>query len=125
MKTSDQPRIEEVDLDLDLPADDERQTYLWLRAVAGEIDNSVSDVEPAPVAVSPVSVVSAVSVLSPVAVVEPSEPVPADRRAERIISEVARSAEESARYQHRRVVVAPLLMLLALGLLFAAAGSSC
>jgi len=30
-----------------LPADDERKTHLWLRPVAGNIDNPVSDVEPA------------------------------------------------------------------------------
>ena len=44
-------------------------------------------------------------------------------RADRIIWDAAVSADEAARYEHRRRVVAPLLMLLALGLLFAAGWS--
>jgi len=45
-------------------------------------------------------------------------------RAARLTSDAALSADEAARYEHRQRVVAPLLMLLALGLLFAA-GWSC
>jgi len=98
MKTSDQPRIEEVDLDLDLTADDERETHVYLRAVWGEIQRDRT-VRPD---------------------VEAEEPA----RANRILSDAAKSADEAARYEHRRRVVAPLLMLLALGLLFAS-GWSC
>jgi len=45
---------------------------------------------------------------------------PDAERAERIVSDAAVLADEAARFEHRRRVVAPLLMLLALGLLFAA-----
>jgi len=48
-------------------------------------------------------------------------PRPDLERAERLTSD---AADEAARYEHRQRVVAPLLMLLALGLLFAA-GWSC
>jgi len=85
------PSIEEFDLDF--PADDERETHLYLRAVCGE-DSTVE--------------------------AEAKEPA----RADRIVSDAALSADEAARNEHRRRVVAPLLMLLALGLL-SAAGWSC
>jgi len=88
------PSIE--DFDLDFPADDERETHLYLRAVCGETqrDRTVE--------------------------AEAKEPA----RADRIVSDAALSADEAARNEHRRRVVAPFLMLLALGLLFAA-GWSC
>ena len=99
------PSIEEFDLDL--PADDERKTHVYLRAVCGEIprDRTVRpDVE--------------AERADPGAEIEDLWGLAEGAR------RAALSADEAARYEHRWRVVAPLLMLLALGLLFAA-GWSC
>jgi len=110
MKTSDQPRTVEIDLgvDLQLPDDDERVTQAFIRAVAGEIVESVADVPVTPR-------------MTPVLQLPDVEAQGADpERAARIFSDAALSADQAARLEHRRRIVAPLLMILALGLLFAA-----
>jgi len=94
------PSVEEFDLELDFPADDERKTHVYLRAVCGELQRDFT--------------------VRPDVEADAKEPA----RADRIVWDAARSADEAARFEHRRRVVAPLLMLLALGLLFAA-GWSC
>jgi len=85
----------DVDLDDLEPEIDGRTTVLFLRAVSGTLEQP--DAEP---------------------------PRPELERVERLLSDAALSADEAARFEHRRLVVAPLLMLLALGLLVGA-GWSC
>jgi len=98
MTTSDQPSPEDFAVDVDYSGDDERETHVYLRAVGGEIQIDRT--------------------------VRPDVDAKEPARANRIVWDAAVSADEAARYEHRRRVVAPLLMLLALGLLFAA-GWSC
>jgi len=102
------PSIEDFALELDFPADDERKTHVYLRAVCGEI-------QPAPTVRPDVEGAGRCQLGA-----EATLTAPADR----IVWDAAKSADEAARYEHRRRVVAPLLMLLAFGLLFAA-GWSC
>lgn len=96
-----------VDIDIsDLLADDSRLTLPFQRAVDPRMGPS-----------------GVIVIARPLPDVE--RPRVDRERAARLTSDVAQSADEAARFEHRRRVVAPLLMLLALGLLFAAGRWSC
>jgi len=101
-KQLNEPHPIDIDIDEQDPrelVDDERNTVLFLKAVTGEI--SATDA------------------------LRGDLDLDLHSRSERMLRDAARSADEAARLVHRQRVVAPLLMLLALGLLLAAAGSSC
>ena len=102
-----------IEVEANLPEDDdERTTQAFLPAVSGEIDGRAVHIERQ----------AGIGRVLELPAIETH--LPDSERADRLLSDAALSADEAARNELQRRVVAPLLMLLALGLLIGA-GWSC